>query len=54
MERHRRLVESSPDGILIVEDERVTFVNPAAVHLFGVNDANQLLGRPLAEVFRSG
>jgi PAS domain S-box-containing protein len=51
MERHRRLVESSPDGILIVEDERVTFVNPAAVHLFGVNDANQLLGRSLADLF---
>jgi PAS domain S-box-containing protein len=50
MERHRRLVESSPDGILIVEDERVTFVNPAAVHLFGVNDANQLLGRPFGDL----
>ena len=35
MERYRRLVESSPDGILVVEDERIAFVNPAAVRLFG-------------------
>jgi len=47
MDRYRRLVESSPDGILIVEDERIAFVNPAAVDLFGANGPGQLLGRSL-------
>ena len=42
-------MESSPDGILIVEDERITFVNAAAVGLFGANGPGQLLGRPLCE-----
>lgn len=50
MERYRRLVESSPDSILIVEDERITFVNPAAVRLFGVDEPGQLLGRSLVDL----
>ena len=53
MERYRRLVESSPDGILVVEDERITFVNPAAVRLFGLDDPHQLLGRPLVDLLAS-
>src|SRR5258705_11877845 len=44
MERYRRLVESAPDGILIVEDARITFVNAAAVDLFGASGPEQLLG----------
>ena len=53
MERYRRLVESSPDGILIVEDERIAFVNPAAVDLFGANGPDQLLGRSLFDFFHA-
>jgi PAS domain S-box-containing protein len=48
MDRYRRLVETSPDGILIVEGERIAFVNPAAVDLFGTNGPDQLVGRSLA------
>ena len=51
MERYRRLVESAPDGILIVQGERITFVNPAAVRLFGVRDSSQLLGGAFIELF---
>ena len=50
MERYRRLVESSPDGILIVEDERIAFVNPAAVDLFGANGPDELSGRSLFDL----
>lgn len=53
MERYRRLVESSPDGILVVEDERITFVNPAAVRLFGLDDSHLLLSRPLVDLLAS-
>src|SRR5213593_3471733 len=47
MDRYRRLVESSPDGILIVDDERIAFANPAAVDLFGANGADRLSRRSL-------
>jgi PAS domain S-box-containing protein len=50
MDRYRRLVESSPDGILIVEDERIAFVNAAAVALFGASDPHQVVGRSLFDL----
>ncbi len=48
---YRRLVELSPDGILISRDDRVVFVNPAAVRLFGASAAQELLGRSPFELF---
>ena len=47
MERYRRLVDSLPDGILIVEDELIVFANPAAVALLGADRPEALLGRSL-------
>ena len=44
---YRRLVESSPDGILVVEDGRIAYVNRAAAGLFGVADPERLLGDSL-------
>jgi PAS domain S-box-containing protein len=52
-ELYRRLVELSPDGILICDDERIVFLNPAAARLFGAASADELLGRPIFDVFRS-
>jgi PAS domain S-box-containing protein len=43
--RYRRLVESSPDGILLLCGVRIAFVNPAGICLFGASDAAQILGR---------
>src|SRR5258707_778943 len=50
MERYRRLVESSPDGILILEDARIAFANAAAVDLFGVDGPERLLGRSFLDL----
>jgi two-component system, NarL family, sensor histidine kinase UhpB len=48
-EQYRRLVDLSPDGIFIARDNRIVFMNPAAVTLFGASDPEQVLGRsPLA------
>ena len=44
-DRYRRLVESSPDGIFIIQDERIVFLNPAALRLFGAATPEQVLGR---------
>jgi PAS domain S-box-containing protein len=51
MERYRHLVDASPDGILIVEDERIAFANAAAVALFAADDAAQLVGRSIVDSF---
>ncbi len=50
-ERYRRLVESSPDAILISRDNRIVFVNPAAVRLFGASTAEQVLGKSPFDLF---
>jgi PAS domain S-box-containing protein len=53
-EQYRRLVDLSPDGIFIVRDKRVVFLNPAAVRLFGAASAAQVLGRSALELFDAG
>jgi PAS domain S-box-containing protein len=50
-DQYRRLVESSPDGILIVRDFRIEFLNPRAVLLFGASHPGQVLGKSPFDVF---
>ena len=52
-ELYRRLVESSPDGILISEDGRISFLNAAALRLVDVTTPEQLLGAPLLDLFHT-
>lgn len=47
----RHLVERSPDGFVIVRQDRVVFLNAAAVALFGAGSPAQLLGLPVEELF---
>ena len=50
-ERYRNLVESSPDGIVLVSAGRIVYANPAAARLFGANAPKDLLGlSPLADL----
>ena len=51
---YRRLVELSPDGILISRDNRIVFLNPAAVHLFGASTPEQILGKSPFDIFHAG
>jgi PAS domain S-box-containing protein len=50
-ELHRRLVERSPDGILLIQDARLVLVNPAATRLVGATSDAQLVGRSLFDAF---
>ena len=43
-ERYRKLIEFSPDAIRVIVDDRIEFVNPAAVKLFGAQDESELIG----------
>src|SRR5882724_1632670 len=50
-ERYRRLVEHSPEAILVIQpDDEIAFANPTAVKLLGASSAEDLLGKK-AEVF---
>lgn len=50
---YRRLVELSPDGILISRGNRIVFLNPAAVRLFGASTPEQILGKSPFEIFHA-
>jgi PAS domain S-box-containing protein len=50
-ERYHRIVERSPDGILVVRQARVEFANPAAVRLLGASDGGDLVGRTAVDLF---
>jgi two-component system, NarL family, sensor histidine kinase UhpB len=50
-ERYRRLVELSPDGIFITRQNRIVFLNPAAVRLFGASDPEEVLGKSPLDLF---
>ncbi|WP_168205919.1 PAS domain S-box protein [Geobacter sp. FeAm09] len=44
-ERYRSLVESAPAAIFIHRDDRIEYANPAAIRLFGGDDAGEVVGR---------
>jgi PAS domain S-box-containing protein len=49
-ERYRRLVELSPDAIVIHREGKFTYLNPAAIQLWGAAGANELIGKPILSV----
>ncbi len=48
-DRHRRLVESCPDPIVVHSQGRLRFVNAAGVSLLGASGAGELVGRPILD-----
>ena len=44
-ERYRTLVETSPDGVSVIEDGRVRYANPAALLLVGAREPSEVVGR---------
>jgi PAS domain S-box-containing protein len=51
-ERYRRLVDLSPDAVVIIQSGRVVFVNPAGVRLLGAASEDEIVGRPAVEFVR--
>ena len=49
--RYRSLVEYAPDAIFVNRDDRVTYVNPAGLQLFGAASPADVVGRPVIELF---
>jgi PAS domain S-box-containing protein len=48
-DRYRRLVDLSPDAVLIIQAGRVIFANPVGVGLLGGGDETKVLGRPVLD-----
>lgn len=48
--RYRELVEGSPDAILILWQDKIVYVNPAAVQMLGALRAEDLIGRGVLEL----
>jgi PAS domain S-box-containing protein len=47
--RFRAVVESAPEAIFVQTDGRYAYLNPAALALYGAEDAYEMLGRPVLE-----
>src|SRR6187549_2631737 len=52
-DQYRRLVECSPDGILVIRNSRIEFLNPAALRLFGASDPAEILGKSPFDLLHS-
>ncbi len=48
--RYRKLVDLSPDAIIVGRDRAIIVANIAAVELFGASSANDLIGQRLADL----
>src|SRR5829696_4811320 len=49
-ERYRRLVELSPDAIVVHQEGKFTYLNPAALDLWGATTPNDLIGKSVLQV----
>ncbi|QED49818.1 PAS domain-containing sensor histidine kinase [Cytobacillus dafuensis] len=46
-ERYHRLVEESPDGVIILKEERCVFINKTGVELLGLSSKKDIIGRTI-------
>jgi PAS domain S-box-containing protein len=49
-ERYRRLVELSPDAIVLILELKIIYLNRAAQHLWGASSGDELIGRSILDV----
>ncbi len=52
-EQYRRLVEDSPDAILLHSDSIILYANAAALQLYRAEDISQMIGKPFIELIHS-
>lgn len=48
-ERYRTLVELSTEPIVVIQDLKIAYANPAGLRFFGVETAHEVLGKPFLE-----
>ncbi|MFC1884562.1 PAS domain S-box protein [Thermodesulfobacteriota bacterium] len=50
-EKMRLIIESSPIGIRITQDGKYMYVNPSFVKIFGHENSDEIVGRPIEELY---
>lgn len=53
-EKYQHIVESSLDGIVIIQDGGLVFVNPSAVRIFGFESAREMIGSSFNDTVAPG
>ncbi len=53
-EQFRALAHALPDGIVVARNERIVFANLEAARLRGADDARELAGQPVYDLFHPG
>lgn len=49
-ERHRSLIELSPDAILVHDGEKLLYTNPSGAKILGANKIGELIGKPIMDL----
>ena len=49
-DRYRRLVELSPEAVIVQSEGKFIYVNPAAMRLWGASHPDELIGRPVLDI----
>ena len=52
-ERYRALVDQSPLGVLVEQDDLVAFINPAGTRMFGAARPSDMVGRAIDQVLHA-
>ncbi|MFC3883851.1 PAS domain S-box protein [Bacillus songklensis] len=50
-ERYRRLVELSPEPIIVYQNGRIQYANPSCIKLIGVSSLEELIGKSIMDYF---
>lgn len=53
-ERYHRIVEESPDGVIILKDEHCLFINQTGVEMLGLKKKSEIVGRPIYDFIHPG
>ena len=53
-DRYRKLVEISPDAVILHQDGKIIYVNPAAVRVLGARYCGEIIGRSVLEFIHPG
>ncbi len=49
-DRYRRLVESTPEALLVHRDGKIIYMNPSGLQMLGASHLDQLIGKPALDI----
>ncbi|GAF70607.1 unnamed protein product, partial [marine sediment metagenome] len=49
-EGYRKLIETSPDAILVHIDQKIVFMNPAGLEIIGAHNSSEIMGKSILDL----